>query len=100
MLVQLMARAFSRALERAGSSMEARIAMIAITTSSSIRVNVFFICESPIWVAGGMWMKTDATPVNRRLCANPAKYQAAFGKHFFLKFLNVYISSSYKQSPT
>ena len=43
LLVQLMARAFSRALESAGSSMEARIAMMAMTTSNSIRVNVFFI---------------------------------------------------------
>lgn len=41
--MQLTARAFSRALERAGRSIEARIAMMAITTSSSIRVKCFFI---------------------------------------------------------
>ena len=37
--VQEIWRAFSRAFANAGSSMAARIAMIAMTTSSSIRVN-------------------------------------------------------------
>ena len=40
LLRQVEARAVSRARVRAGSSIEARIAMIAITTSSSIRVNL------------------------------------------------------------
>jgi hypothetical protein len=35
--------ALARALLRAGSSIPARMAMIAITTRSSISVNVFFI---------------------------------------------------------
>ena len=43
--------AFSRALLKAGSSIEARMAMIAMTTSSSIRVKGFFIFG---WVWGGM----------------------------------------------
>jgi len=43
--MQEAARAFSRALESAGSSIEAKMAMIAITTSSSIRVKDFFIVE-------------------------------------------------------
>ena len=38
LLMQLMARAFARALLRAGSSMAARMAMIAMTTSNSIKV--------------------------------------------------------------
>jgi hypothetical protein len=38
--------AFSRALLRAGRSMEVRIAMMAITTSNSIRVKDFFISVS------------------------------------------------------
>ena len=37
-LMQVMARAFSRAWFKAGSSIAARIAMIAITTRSSISV--------------------------------------------------------------
>jgi hypothetical protein len=37
-----MARAFSRALFNAGSSIPARMAMIAITTNSSMRVKFFF----------------------------------------------------------
>ena len=43
LLTQEMAFAFSRALESAGRSMEAKIAMIAMTTSSSIKVKDFFI---------------------------------------------------------
>src|SRR2546423_374575 len=39
LLTQAMALAFSFALDRAGSSIAARIAIIAITTSNSIRVN-------------------------------------------------------------
>ena len=39
LLVQDIARALSRALDKAGGSIAAKIAMIAITTSSSIRVN-------------------------------------------------------------
>ena len=39
LLVQLMVRAFSRAFASAGSSIVANIAMIAITTSGSIKVN-------------------------------------------------------------
>ena len=39
LLVQLIVRAFSRAIASAGSSMAANIAMIAITTSSSFKVN-------------------------------------------------------------
>jgi len=39
LLVQLMVRAFSRALLRAGSSMAAKMAMMAMTTRSSISVN-------------------------------------------------------------
>ena len=41
-----MARAFSRAFANAGSSMAAKIAIIAMTTNNSINVNVriFFIC--------------------------------------------------------
>jgi hypothetical protein len=38
LFTQLMERAFARACARAGSSMEARMAMIAITTNSSISV--------------------------------------------------------------
>lgn len=41
LLVQLMASAFSRALLNAGRSMEARMEMIAMTTSSSISVKTF-----------------------------------------------------------
>ena len=37
--VQSVLRAFALAFERAGRSMPARIAMMAITTSNSIRVN-------------------------------------------------------------
>ena len=37
--MHLIARAFSRALFRAGNSIAANIAMIAITTSNTIRVN-------------------------------------------------------------
>ena len=37
--VQLAARAFSRACDRAGNNIAARIAIIAITTSNSISVN-------------------------------------------------------------
>ena len=37
--MQVAVRAFSRALESAGNSMLAKMAMIAITTSSSIQVN-------------------------------------------------------------
>ncbi len=40
LLMQLIPRAFSRALLRAGNNIEARIAMIAITTNSSINVNL------------------------------------------------------------
>ena len=43
LLTQLTFLAFARALLSAGKSMPARIAMIAITTSSSIKVNCFFI---------------------------------------------------------
>ena len=39
--VQKAARPLSRALFKAGSSMAARMAMIAITTSNSIRVKKF-----------------------------------------------------------
>ena len=39
--MQLDCLAFSYALESAGKSIPARIAMIAITTSSSIKVNPF-----------------------------------------------------------
>jgi hypothetical protein len=39
LLVQDIARALSRALDKAGSSIAAKIAMIAITTSNSMRVN-------------------------------------------------------------
>jgi len=40
LLVQLMARAFSLALDNAGKSMAAKMAIIAITTRSSIKVNL------------------------------------------------------------
>ena len=39
--MQLMARAFSRALDNAGSSMAAKIAMMAITTNNSMSVKKF-----------------------------------------------------------
>jgi hypothetical protein len=42
LLMHLMDFAFSLAWLRAGRSIEARIAMIAITTRSSIRVKIFF----------------------------------------------------------
>jgi len=54
--MQALRRAFSRAAARAGKSMPARIAIIAITTNSSINVNDFshertlliqFISSSP-----------------------------------------------------
>ena len=45
LFMQVVERAFSRAWFNAGSSMAASIAMIAITTRSSINVNdFFFIC--------------------------------------------------------
>jgi hypothetical protein len=43
LLRQETARAFARAFERAGRSIEAKIAIIAMTTKSSIRVKDFFI---------------------------------------------------------
>src|SRR4051812_19577778 len=69
-------RAFSRAVERAGNKSAARIAMIAMTTSSSINVKattlVGFVCffftllltltfsvlpsEVGIWSFSGCWM--------------------------------------------
>lgn len=45
LLMQEMVLARSRALLNAGRSMEARIAMMAITTRSSIRVNDFTLLE-------------------------------------------------------
>jgi hypothetical protein len=41
LLIQEVRLAFSLALERAGKSMPAKIAMMAITTNNSIRVNAF-----------------------------------------------------------
>ena len=41
--VQLMLNALSRAFCNAGSSMAAKMAMMAMTTNSSINVNVLFI---------------------------------------------------------
>ena len=55
--LSLLARAFSRACWRAGSSIEARMAMMAITTNSSINVKpiafltdlfIFAICFSSV----------------------------------------------------
>jgi hypothetical protein len=43
-----MARAFSRALLSAGNSMDAKMAMIAITTNNSIRVKDLRIMNSPV----------------------------------------------------
>jgi hypothetical protein len=47
LLRQLVARAFSRALAKTGKRMAARIAMIAITTRSSMSVNAFRIAGMP-----------------------------------------------------
>ena len=46
--MQEMVRAFSRALLKAGKSIDARMAMIAMTTSNSIKVNelCFIVCSS------------------------------------------------------
>src|SRR5438874_6901460 len=51
LLTQAMALAFSFALDRAGSSIAARIAIIAITTSNSIRVNA---ARSAVCLRGGL----------------------------------------------
>ena len=53
--------AFSFAEERAGSSNEARIAMIAITTSNSINVNAFsfFICMAAMEMVFGIGRGKD-----------------------------------------
>jgi len=47
LLVQLACRAFSRALANAGKSMAAKMAMMAMTTNSSIRVNRFCLIATP-----------------------------------------------------
>jgi hypothetical protein len=54
--MQLMPFALSRALLSAGSSIDARIAMIAITTRSSISENLFlffFMIFAPFFVCSG-----------------------------------------------
>jgi hypothetical protein len=45
LLVQLIERAFSRALLKAGNSMAAKMAMMAITTSNSMSVKDFRIAD-------------------------------------------------------
>ena len=59
-----MARAFSRALLSAGNNMEARIAMMAITTSNSMRVKDFFFIANVLlgflWTSGTPSEKADA----------------------------------------
>ena len=44
------ARAFARALLKAGNSMAANIAMIAMTTSNSIKVNFLLIFGTPLYL--------------------------------------------------
>ena len=54
--LQEASRAFSRALARAGSSMAAKMAMMAITTSNSIKVKLRLLCivvRAPLAVRPG-----------------------------------------------
>ena len=57
LLRQAMPRAFARALESAGKSMEARMAMIAMTTRSSIKVKDFFIVSNVLWGENSIGME-------------------------------------------
>ena len=77
--VQLMVRAFSRALESAGSSMEARIAMIAMTTSSSMRVKDL---RSMVGVSLlGWWKEKPKTVKCRTISLSRGTYVSAWGNY-------------------
>src|SRR5687767_12371588 len=59
LLRQTVLWAFCFALLRAGRSIPARIAMIAITTSNSIRVNASARCGSGLWIRSFFGTITD-----------------------------------------
>ena len=67
LLVQEIWRAFSRAFANAGSSIAARIAMMAITTSSSIKVKRFcFIMMFSVWLLSFLSLLVISQPISLR----------------------------------